>query len=72
MVSTELATRPDLAEMEGRLNQRLGLLATRLDELSRRVDRILLAMIAGLVAIVAILRSQLPWLIKPDGSHFQP
>lgn len=54
--STQAASKADIAVLGDRVNH----VADSVQELSRRVDRILFALIAGLVAIVATLISQLP------------
>jgi len=51
----QLATKADISH----LGQRIDELTSTVSELSRRVDRVLFALIAGLVAVVATLISQL-------------
>lgn len=57
--SDQIATKSDIAALGDRLDRRMDELTATVAELSRRVDRVLFALIAGLVAIVATLISQL-------------
>jgi len=55
----QLATRADVANLREEMNERFTQLMATVSDLSRKVDRILFALIAGLVAVVATLISQL-------------
>ena len=55
----QLATKSDVAALRAEMNERFAQLTATVSDLSRRVDRILFALIAGLVAVVATLISKL-------------